>query len=188
MERARGSASGLAAGSGVPIPADVLVILVGASGSGKSSWARGCFAATQVVSSDRCRALVGDDETDQSVNRQAFAVFHEIIRRRLELGRLTVADSTGLSAFSRARMRELAIPTGAPVVAVVICTPLRALIRNNRLRERRVPREVLVRHALQLQDLVASEALEQEGYHAVHYLRFPHLPPPRIVPPVRRQE
>ena len=41
---------------------DALVVVVGATASGKSYWAHGHFLDTQVVSSDRCRALVSDDE------------------------------------------------------------------------------------------------------------------------------
>jgi protein phosphatase len=165
------------------IPANALVLLIGASASGKSSWARRWFLPTQVVSSDRCRALVCDDEANQSVNREAFAVFYEIVGRRLELGRLTVADSTALGAFSRARLRELAANAGAPAVAVVVCTRLANLRRNNGRRGRRVPDDVLERHAVQLRELVASGELEREGYAGIHYLHFPALHPPRIVAP-----
>lgn len=168
----------------VTIPGNALVLLIGASGSGKSSWARRWFLPTQVVSSDRCRALVCDDEANQTVNVQAFAVFYEIICRRLELGRLTIADSTALTAFPRHRLRELAARIAVPAVAVVICTPLDTLLRNNLARRRRVPEDVLARHAAQLRELVLSGVLEQEGYHAVHYLRFPHLPAPQLGPPV----
>jgi predicted kinase len=167
----------------IRIPANALVILIGASASGKSFWARSCFRATEVVSSDECRALVADDEADQTVNPQAFAVFHAIIRGRLELGRLAVADSTALAFHARRGLRELAARCGAPVIAVVACTRLRDLLRNNQRRERRVPAEVLERHAVQLRQLVESGELEREGYDAVYYLRFPDLPRPTLLPP-----
>jgi predicted kinase len=168
----------------VVIPRNALVLLIGASASGKSSWTGRWFLPTQIVSSDRCRALVSDDEANQRVNTQAFAVFYEIISRRLELGCLTVADSTALTTYPRERLRSLASHFGAPAVAVVICTPLEALLRNNQSRRRRVPEEVLARHDAQLRELVFGGVLEREGYHAVHYLRFPHLPRPRFTAPM----
>lgn len=169
----------------IVLPADALVMLVGPSGSGKSWWAQTHFRDTCVVSSDRCRALVADDETDQSVNPQAFRVFHEIIRQRLALGRLTVADSTALSPFARARLRETAAQAGRPVHVVAVCTPPALLLRNNRQRERRVPEEVLERHAREFAALLDAGILETEGYDAVHYLRFPPTAVPRLVPPGR---
>jgi protein phosphatase len=189
MERdvSPGMRDGSEAGA-IPIPQGALVVLVGASGSGKSWWARRWFRGTEVVSSDRCRALVADDETDQGVHAQAFAVFHQIIRSRLELGRTTVADSTALTEFARAQLRETAAQAGAPVIALVFCTPLRVLVRQNRQRARKVAGEVLLRHAVRLRDLVEARVLEREGYAAVHYLSRPEQsrpirvrerPPPR---------
>ena len=48
----------------IDVPELGLIVLVGASGSGKSTFAHRPFASTEVVSSDQCRALVADDETD----------------------------------------------------------------------------------------------------------------------------
>lgn len=90
------------------IPKGALVLLVGAAGCGQSTWARRHFRAAEVVSSDECRRLVSDDEGDQTVNGLAFPVFHAIIRGRLALGRLAVADSTNLHPHARERLREIA--------------------------------------------------------------------------------
>ena len=43
---------------------------IGASGSGKSTFARAHFLPTEVVSSDFCRGLVADDENDQSATER----------------------------------------------------------------------------------------------------------------------
>ena len=48
------------------IPELSLVVLVGVTGSGKSTFARAHFTPTEVISSDFCRGLVADDENDQS--------------------------------------------------------------------------------------------------------------------------
>ena len=56
------------------LPDPSLVVLLGVSGSGKSTFARQHFAPTEIVSSDHCRALVCDDETNQSINKDAFEI------------------------------------------------------------------------------------------------------------------
>ena len=78
----------------ITIPKLSLVVLIGPSGSGKSTFARKHFLPTEVLSSDHCRALVCDDENDQSVTREAFEIMHFIIGKRLAAGRLTVIDAT----------------------------------------------------------------------------------------------
>jgi predicted kinase len=57
------------AGERLAIPELSLVTLVGASGSGKSTFARRHFSRFEVISSDYCRGLVADDENDQSATR-----------------------------------------------------------------------------------------------------------------------
>ena len=84
------------------IPELSLVVLVGASGSGKSTFARKHFRPTEIVSSDFCRGLVSDDENDQSATNDAFEVLHFIVAKRLAAGRLTVVDATNVqSLFQR---------------------------------------------------------------------------------------
>ncbi|MGI4830630.1 MAG: AAA family ATPase [Janthinobacterium lividum] len=51
---------------------------------------------TEVVSSDFCRALVSDDESDQSATGDAFDLLHAIVRKLLARGRLTVVDATNV--------------------------------------------------------------------------------------------
>ena len=60
------------------IPELSLVVLIGASGSGKSSFARKHFKPTEILSSDFCRGLVSDNENDQTVTKDAFELLHFI--------------------------------------------------------------------------------------------------------------
>ncbi|MFB8016895.1 AAA family ATPase, partial [Streptomyces rochei] len=78
------------------LPADLLCALIGPPGAGKSTFARQHFKPTEIVSSDFCRALVADDENDQSATGDAFEVLHLIVDKRLARGRLTVIDATNL--------------------------------------------------------------------------------------------
>ncbi len=103
----------------VTIPDLSLVVLIGASGSGKSTFARTHFLPTETVSSDACRALVSDDENNQSATNDAFDVLHYIVGKRLAAGRLSVVDATNVQAEARlsllARGHRLR-PPGAPVL------------------------------------------------------------------------
>ncbi|MYJ80298.1 MAG: polynucleotide kinase-phosphatase [Acidimicrobiaceae bacterium] len=124
----------------IEIPEVGLVVLCGASGSGKSTFARRHFASTEVVSSDHCRALVGDDETDQSSTAAAFELLHHIVDKRLELGRLTVVDATNVKAEDRKGLLELARRWDVLATAVVFDLAAAAcLAHNERRSDRRTP-------------------------------------------------
>ena len=92
----------------ITIPELSLVVLVGASGSGKSTFARAHFRPTEVLSSDSCRALVSDDESDQTATGDAFDVLHFIAARRLARGKLTVVDATNVQPEARKPLVALA--------------------------------------------------------------------------------
>ena len=91
-----GTTAARADGRVLPVTDLSLVVLVGASGSGKSTFARRHFKPTEILSSDFCRGLVADDENDQSASRDAFDVLHYIAGKRLAAGRRTVVDATSL--------------------------------------------------------------------------------------------
>src|SRR5260370_42039294 len=92
----------------ISIPELSLVLLIGPSGSGKSSFARNHFLLTEVVSSDFCRALVADNENDQSATGDAFDLLHAIVRKRLSRGKLTVIDATNVQPEARKSLIALA--------------------------------------------------------------------------------
>ena len=90
------------------IPELSLVVLIGVTGSGKSTFARPHFRPTEVISSDFCRGLVADDENDQSATAAAFEVLQFIAGQRLEAGRLTVIDATNVQPEARRELVMLA--------------------------------------------------------------------------------
>src|ERR1700726_639462 len=102
------------------VPRLSLVVLIGPSGSGKSTFARKHFLPTEVLSSDACRALVSDEENNQTVTNDAFAVLHFIAAKRLALGRLTVIDATNVQPESRKPLVELARQYHCLPVAIVL--------------------------------------------------------------------
>ena len=83
------------------IPELSFVVLIGVSGSGKSTFARKHFKPTEILTSDACRGLVSDDENSQAATKDAFEVLHFIARKRLAAGKLTVVDATNVQPESR---------------------------------------------------------------------------------------
>src|SRR5436190_2932431 len=90
------------------IPSRALVLLVGASGCGKTTFARKHFKGTEIVSSDALRAAVSDDEADQSASGDAFEVLRLITGKRLHRGRLTVIDATNIQRDARRSLLSMA--------------------------------------------------------------------------------
>src|SRR4051794_12638880 len=98
----------------VSVPTPCLLVLVGASGSGKSTWAAAHCQPGEVVSSDALRQQVGESPFDQKASTDAFALLEEIVQRRLARRLFTVIDATSLEDASRARYREFARAAGVP--------------------------------------------------------------------------
>ncbi|MEN3357229.1 MAG: hypothetical protein V7637_1211 [Mycobacteriales bacterium] len=151
------------------LPELALVVLVGVSGAGKSTFARRVFAPTQVLSSDVCRGLVADDENDQSATGDAFDVLYYIAGKRLAAGRLTVVDATNVQPDARAGLVELARAHDVLPVAIVLDIPERVCADRNQSRgDRDLPRHVLHRQREQLTR--ALRRLPREGFRQVHVL------------------
>jgi protein phosphatase len=115
----------------IALPDFALVVLIGASGAGKSSFAARNFAATEVISSDACRALVSDDETDQSVSGDAFELVAAIAEKRLKHRRLTVIDATNIRSADRRAWIDLARRWHALPVAIVLDPGVDACLAHN---------------------------------------------------------
>lgn len=156
----------------VELPAASLVVLVGASGSGKSAFAARHFQPTEVVSSDACRAMISDDPADQAVTHLAFPLLHRIVGLRLRCRRLTVVDATSLTPQVRRALVELAQRWDVPAVAVVLDVPEDVCHHRDRERlDRQVGPGVIAGHVRSLQaDL---DGLAQEGFARVYVLDGP---------------
>ena len=159
---------GYTAGVLVELPNPALVLLIGVSGSGKSTFARRHFRSTEIVSSDACRALVCDDEADQSATADAFGLLHLIVEKRLKRGKRTVVDATNVQAWARRLLLEQAKAADVPAVAIVLDVPEEVYSRRNARRERRVEPEVLEQQARDLRAGLAT--LREEGFDQVHVL------------------
>jgi protein phosphatase len=156
----------------IPLPVPSLVLLLGVSGSGKSTFARRLFQPTEILSSDHCRALVCDDENNQAVNKEAFEILHLIAARRLAQRKLTVIDATNVQAAARQTLLALARAQQLPAVAIVFAfAPDVCLAQNAQRLHRVVDREVIVQQQHDLQQSLTT--LADEGFHSVFIFTTP---------------
>ncbi|MEW2474573.1 polynucleotide kinase-phosphatase [Micromonospora gifhornensis] len=152
------------------VPELALVALVGVSGSGKSTFARRHFAPNQVLSSDAFRAMVADDENDQSASADAFDALHYVAGKRLRAGRLTVVDATNLQPHARAALVRVAREHDVLPVAIVLDVPeALAWARTEARADRTFGKQVLARMSRDLRRTYAQ--LAREGFRKVHVLR-----------------
>ncbi|MCI0395688.1 MAG: polynucleotide kinase-phosphatase [Chloroflexi bacterium] len=157
----------------IAIPEFSLVILIGPTGSGKSTFARQHFLPTEVISSDFCRALVADDANDQSATQDAFDLLHTIVAKRLAGKRLTVVDATNVQKEARRPLLELARQYDVLPVAIVLDMPERICRERNATRPDRVNMgpHVIGRHRADLRRSLAH--LYREGFNRVFIMKTP---------------
>ncbi len=154
---------------GTTIPDPAAVVLVGPSGSGKSSWAAERYLAREIVSSDQLRSVVGSGENDLEASADAFSLLDEIVSARTRRRLTTVIDTLGLDSARRLGYVALARQAGLPAVAVLFDTDPALCRRRNRERSRPVPAAVLDSQLRKIPDV--ARQLADEGWDLVVHPR-----------------
>ena len=154
------------------IPDLSLVVLIGVSSAGKSTFAREHFLPTEVLSADFFRGVVADDENSLEATDDAFAALHFVAARRLARGLLTVVDATNVQPEARKPLVALAKRYHAQPVAIVFDLP-RALCeeRTAGRTDRDLPPHVIPRQHSQLRR--GLKGLKHEGFRRSFALRSP---------------
>jgi alkanesulfonate monooxygenase SsuD/methylene tetrahydromethanopterin reductase-like flavin-dependent oxidoreductase (luciferase family)/predicted kinase len=148
-----------------PLPEPCLVVLAGAAGSGKTTWAATHYTRSEIVSTDALRAVVGTGPADLDASTDAFAVADLVIDARLRRGLTTVVDSLGLDPDRRRSLRDRARSAQLPAVLVILDTPGRLCRVRNAERDRPVPAEALSAQLRRIRTLPA--VAEAEGWDRV---------------------
>ncbi|MFE9246567.1 polynucleotide kinase-phosphatase [Nocardiopsis sp. NPDC006938] len=152
------------------VPRMGLVLLVGVSGSGKSTFAARHFATTQVIGSDFCRGMVSDDENDQTATADAFALLGTIVDVRLRRGLLTVVDATNVQRKAREQLVRIAKANDVLTTAIVLDVPEAVARERNRARpDRDFGDHVIRRQRRDLRDSV--KRMSREGIRRTYVLK-----------------
>jgi protein phosphatase len=150
----------------IEIPDFALIVLIGSTGSGKSTFAARHFLPTEVISSDWARGLVSDDETDQGVSADAFDLVREVAGKRLKNRKLAVIDATNVRAADRKGWIDLARKWHALPVAIVIDPGVDVCVERNKLRPDR-PFGAQVAQRMTSEIRRGLRGLQREGFRQV---------------------
>jgi protein phosphatase len=159
----------------IAIPDPCLVVLIGAAGSGKSTFAARHFPADAVLSSDAFRELIAGDAGNQRATGAAFAALHLALGRRLAAGLTSVVDATNVTPRARQALLRRSGAAGVPAVAIVLDLPEALVLARNATRGRRaVPEPAVRRQLADLRRSLPSASLEAEGFVLVVRLAEPY--------------
>ncbi len=153
----------------IKVPELSLILMVGISGSGKSSFARKHFAPYEIVSSDVCRGVVSNDENDQKATGDAFELLHYIVGKRLKKGLLTVVDATNIQAAGRKQLLQLAKRYHVLPGCIVLNIPEAICKARNAERPDRNFGKHVLRHQ-QSQLRASLRKLKSEGFRKITIL------------------
>ena len=160
----------------IVIPDLSVVILIGAAGSGKSTFAARHFGPSEILSSDALRAWISGDEANQHATNAAFGRLHRELDRRLRDRLLTVVDATNVERKARRALLARAAAAGVPSLALVLDLPPAVVLARNAGRSGRVVDEVVVRrHLGRLRSSLDGPGggLRAEGFDQVVVLHDP---------------
>ena len=153
----------------IEIPEFALVALIGATSSGKTTFANKHFLPTEVLSSDFFRGMISDDENNQAVSKEAFDLLFYAANKRLDLMRTTVIDATNVLPAARKQIIELAREQNVHSVAIVLNLPEKELLARNAARpDRGYPERVIRKHTSDLRRSIRN--LKREGFRFVYIL------------------
>jgi alkanesulfonate monooxygenase SsuD/methylene tetrahydromethanopterin reductase-like flavin-dependent oxidoreductase (luciferase family)/predicted kinase len=164
LQRKRRQTRAVEIAEGTRLPDPILVVLVGASGSGKTTWAAARYAPTEIVSSDALRGMIGSGPADLDASGEAFALLDQIVAGRTRRRLTTVVDTLGLDRSRRLGYLEVARAAGMGAAAVMLTTDAATCRRRNATRDRPVPAPVLAaqqRAARSVQDEIETEGWDR---------------------------
>jgi predicted kinase len=140
----------------------ILAVMIGISGSGKSTYANGLKTSinAELVETDAIRLELTGNAEDQSQNGRVFEVAKKRVNDILEQGKNAIIDATSLTLRDRKDWIEIGKKNNAEVRAYFIDTPISVCKSQNNKRQRKVPEWVIDRQASKLYAPTKSEGFD----------------------------
>ena len=150
------------------IPSSSLVVLVGASGAGKSVFAASHFQPSEVLHGDNDRYALEDGAVIQA----AFDSVRSHVEARMAQGELTVVDAANVNPEERAALIRMARAYDMLAVAIVLNLDERACREHNEARPDSEQNARLIHD--QVMELHRSlSGIERQGFASVFILNTP---------------
>lgn len=141
----------------------ILALMVGVSGSGKSTYANGLKTSINatIVEPDAIRLELTGNASDQSQNDKVFSLAFKRAGDLLAQGKNVVIDATSVDKWSRSKWIDIGKKNNAEIRAYVITTPIELAKKRNLGRDRVVPDNVIDRQQSRLQLPTSSEGFDK---------------------------
>jgi predicted kinase len=146
----------------------ILAVMVGVSGSGKSTYAKGLQTSlklengfpVEVVETDAIRGELTNDPADQTKNNQVFQIARQRVSAFLKQEKNVVIDATSPTVKDRRTWVEIGKLSGAEIRAYFINTPVESAKKQNLKRQRVVPDFVIDKQLRKLVPPTSSEGFD----------------------------
>lgn len=150
-------------------PSPVLIVLLGAAGSGKSTTAA-AWPPESVLELDTFRELVSGDTAAPEAADRAVHALGTVVERRLANRLTTVVDADDTEAAVRSKLLCIAERYDVPTVALVMTTPLQLCLDRNASRPAhlRLPTDAVCEQYARAVD--ATPGLRAEGFDHIEAL------------------
>lgn len=137
----------------------ILNILIGISGSGKTTFAQANeqIKDSIVLSSDHLRGIIGGDEGNQAVNAEVFQTMKRMTDYFLSRGESVTIDATNLSVNSRSDFVKLGGKHSAEINCFFFDVSIETCMKRIETRKRKVSFNVVQRQAHRLERVSPSE-------------------------------
>lgn len=132
-----------------------LIIMCGISGSGKSTKAKELKEEYNavIISTDDIREDIFEDIHDQEHNKEVFRIAYDEINMFIELSHNVIFDATNIKYTSIKDLKKgIKYWNDINKILYVMDTPINKAIKQNNVRDKVVPTEVIIRQANTFKD------------------------------------
>lgn len=125
----------------------IMFLMVGLPASGKSTYAKELAQQydAEIFSSDALREELYGDVNNQEHNGELFVELHKRIKNCLRSGKSAIYDATNISSKRRKSFVQELNKIDCEKYCVIMATPYKKCLENNKNRDRQVPEDVIER-------------------------------------------